>query len=626
MRQKTIFISYSRHDSAWLRRLRDHLDPLLAGTTIKPWDDSQLEAGEEWESVIQNAIYNSCAAVLLVSPNFLATKFVTTLELPLFLAAAKERGMLILWMLVADCSWQSNWFSAYQALHSPMQPITSLDGSRCEEALFEIAKGIFSAVSSQPPLPFEPRPLRRSQTPIPPRLFPKLPPAFFKEADLLSLADGMDDAYKTPVPSQNDRKPKAGIPLGYLYLGQFIDRDMTFPQFGADQGDNQPPFFGKYEAPFDLHSIYGYGPKVQPYLFHRDRLHMQLGASVSGNPHDPDAREVPRTADGASALIGDSRNDQDIIISQLHAMMLRFHNRVADLMGGKSLLEIQRTVRFHFQWLVIYDFLSTMIGAETLHGLLPPSGPHLLKLYEPALGGIPIEFSLAVFRFGHSMVRPSLDLNSTVGQVPVVSTNRRADSTTGNRPCPLGWAVDWSLFFNMCAAACETTRVQYARNIGPSIWNPFGSVVDCPAPLGLSFRNLMRGLRSGLPSGQAVSEAMGVAPVPNDQLMVGGATDRASSSNKLLKAFSKQFRNNAPLWYYILAEAQQQFVNNECAVRLGPVGGRIVGEVLIGLMLSNPDSYLSQEPEFRPHAMLCSPDGHFGMKDLLREAMKAAPF
>ena len=93
--------------------------------------------------------------------------------------------------------------------------------------------------------------------------------------------------------------------------------------------------------------------------------------------------------------------------------------------------------------------------------------------------------------------------------------------------------------------------------------------------------------------------------------------------NKSIVEFSPQFQNNAPLWFYILAEAQHQFKDDNTPIRLGPVGGRIVGEVLVGLMYQDMYSFLNVDPSFRPHPELRSASGQFRMADLLKQAMQA---
>ena len=137
----------------------------------------------------------------------------------------------------------------------------------------------------------------------------------------------------------------------------------------------------------------------------------------------------------------------------------------------------------------------------------------------------------------------------------------------------------------------------------------------------LAERNLLRGSRMGLPSGQDVARKMGITPISDDDLRVGKANEDDAPTNPRLVDISANFRDNAPLWYYILAEAQQQFKNNGTPIRLGPVGGRIVGEVFVGLMLGDKHSFLNQDPNWKPFLDFQN-GGKFGIPDLIRQAMK----
>jgi hypothetical protein len=127
----------------------------------------------------------------------------------------------------------------------------------------------------------------------------------------------------------------------------------------------------------------------------------------------------------------------------------------------------------------------------------------------------------------------------------------------------------------------------------------------------------------GLPSGQAVARTMGTRPFDDDQLKVGKATAEDAEANVRLVDISPKFRGNAPLWYYILAEAQQAFDGNDATpIRLGPVGGRIVGEVFAGLLLGDRHAFLSQEPLWQPFPEFTN-NGRFGMAELITQAMQA---
>jgi hypothetical protein len=635
MALKTIFLSYSRKDKRWLAQLKNCLQPLLHGREIELWDDTLIEPGKDWDAEIQAAINYSCAAVLLVSPEYLASPYVKKHELPVFLAQAEERGKLVLWVPIRKSSYRSKWIATYQSVHPPTEPLDQLKRSARNTALARICEEIVAQVDKHPPLPFQ-RWLGDSGTKLTPvRLFPRLPPALFQEQDLQILAEEMETDGDRQREGDAEREENKGVPAGYTFLGGFIHNDITLPKFGGVEREDLLSFFGDYAPAFDLNGVYGSGPKVQSYLYRaigrypQSRFLMVLGDTVGGSESDPNARQIPRAKpDGqGDALIADVRNDDNIIASQLHSMMLRFHNRMTDVLPDASLAEVQQAVRFHYQWMVIHDFLETLIGPAMLQDILPHlakgttprQDPPRFRFYKPAMRGrIPLEFSVAVFRFGHSMLRRRYRLN---GATPPRSsfTGDFTDSLIGNREWPRGWAIDWDLFFEMPSASCGANRVQYSSKIDTSTLNPFAELLPpgvAAKTASMAFRHLQRGLRIGLPSGQSISTFMEIPPIPDERLAVG-------LRNKQLIALSLRFRNNAPLWYYVLAEAQQQFVNDDTPIGLGPVAGRIVGEVLIGLMLANPRSFLRADPTFQPYEKLRSAKGEFRMADLLRQAMLA---
>jgi hypothetical protein len=143
---------------------------------------------------------------------------------------------------------------------------------------------------------------------------------------------------------------------------------------------------------------------------------------------------------------------------------------------------------------------------------------------------------------------------------------------------------------------------------------PHAIVKDHPA---LAERNLLRGLRMSLPSGQTVARAMGLPTIPEQDLWIGSAPEDEDGRRPLLRQISPTFADNAPLWFYILAEAQQAVVNQIVPTRLGPLGGRIVGEVFVGLLYGDSQSYVQQNPGWQPRPEFM-PAGIFGIADLIR--------
>jgi len=333
--------------------------------------------------------------------------------------------------------------------------------------------------------------------------------------------------------------------------------------------------------------------------------------------------------------VGNKRNDENVIVSQLHAIFLRFHNKVVDVLTRGTALPdfetVQRFVRWHYQWVVLNDFLPTIIQADVLNAVAPHIGnktnilqaPPYLQFYKPQQDAfIPVEFSVAAYRFGHSMVRPNYRLSPTTPELPIFSID--GPSLVGFHAFDTDLAIDWGKFFDLEARpATGPTRRMPAYKIDSSLVNPLKSlplsVADDPPP-SLAERNLLRGLRMGLPSGQAVALAMGLPPIDDKNLKVGKATEADTPTNPRLTDVSAAFTESAPLWYYILAEAQQEFQQDSTPIRLGPVGGRIVAEVFLGLLLADKHSFLRQNPLWEPFVQFRKTDGTFGMAELIRAA------
>jgi len=481
------------------------------------------------------------------------------------------------------------------------------------------------------------------------RMFRTLPAANFSPSALQELGKLMTAKHEdqqTPETEVDDEE-NPGIMAGYTYLGQFIDHDLTFDPASSLQRANDPDAITNFRTPsFDLDSLYGRGPDDQPYLYADDGLHMLLGQKIGGSEFDPNTRDLPRNnpnpGEPARALIGDPRNDENTIVSQLHSTMLRFHNRIADYLtqcdGHPPKFEhVQRLVRWHYQWVILHDFLPTMIGRTTLKTILPQlANDQPVTAFTPDLKFfqwsnspfIPVEFSVAAYRFGHSMIRPIYRLNTTIADRQLIFPEPNGDTSkglTGFKVVADDRAVDWTLFFNIEERPhLGSTRTQPSYKIDSSLVNPLGTL---PASVAsgipsLAARNLLRSLRMGMPSGQAVARYMGMPVIPDDKLRVGKAIESDASSNPRLIDISPEFRNNAPLWYYILAEAQQVFVDNNTPIHLGPVGGRIVGEVFIGLLFGDNYSYVSQHPCWQPIADFCR-DGKFGIAELILQAKES---
>jgi hypothetical protein len=432
------------------------------------------------------------------------------------------------------------------------------------------------------------------------------------------------------------------IAAGYTYLGQFIDHDITFDPASSLQQFNDPDALEDFRTPrLDLDCLYGRGPADQPYLYEKpQRTRFLLGADRG--VHGMNRPDLQRTSDG-TALIGDKRNDENKIVAQIQAMFLKFHNKVYDQLGprfpaGKEddrFLEAQRIARWCYQYIVLTDFLPKVCDPAIVKDVMPAKGhrgPNL-QFYSAHDGNayIPIEFAVAAYRFGHSMVRPSYALNDTAkstakfdfngtkvdfGRIPVFVGHATASTDAMNGfgelapQLPPAWGIDWSFFFGTLgkASAGSPQIPQPAYRIDTSLVDPLGDLPEfaaagAPAPFtSLAFRNLLRGFRMRLPSGQRIARMMGVDALTEEELWSQRNEEESledwPEGTAFLNAHRKWLEGAAPLWFYILKEAEIRHHGHH----LGDVGSRIVAETLIGLAWYDHYSYMFQMPLWTPAA------------------------
>lgn len=378
----------------------------------------------------------------------------------------------------------------------------------------------------------------------------------------------------------DEKGDNPNLPAGYTYLGQFIDHDITFDPTSSLQRQNDPEKLYNFRTPrFDLDSVYGRGPSDQPYLYSQGEAgKFLIGENSNGEPDlprnndkskdngDPDKFNSKRTA-----LIGDMRNDENILVSQIHLAFLKFHNKQIE---DKDFETAQHMTRWHYQWIVIHDFLKRLCGDELVNELLSGDYPGEPKLHYYSFKEqpfMPVEFSVAAYRL-HTMIRPSYHLNDTLtsirdGRPLNIVGGEPKDNLSGFRVLPPSWTVQWDRFVNYNGSDPQKSRL-IDTNLAKPLKDLHLGEID-HRHNSLAFRNILRGWRLGLPSGQDVARRMGI---------------------------KEPLEGKDPLWIYILKEAEQLKGGHT----LGPVGARIVAEVFVGLLAGDPQSYYSIYPDWKP--------------------------
>jgi hypothetical protein len=401
------------------------------------------------------------------------------------------------------------------------------------------------------------------------------------------------------------RSDNTDVPAGFTYLGQFIDHDLTFDPISKLDRPGDPTTLVNFRTPrFDLDSLYGSGPLDEPFLYDWKQTRPP-GKKLLLAHNSPDAaiagvrlasEDLPRNHEGR-ALIGDPRNDENVILTQLHLLFMRFHNAVVERLVREVKVdedqlfnEAQRIVRWHYQWIVVHEFLPLVVGRAMARDVLARRR-HFTGWKQPF---IPLEFSLAAYRFGHSMVRSDYALQRSAHRATPLFPD-----LAGFKWLPRRHVIDWELFFDLPGGGTPQSSQLINTTIARPLWNLPESGGSLPE------RTLKRGLDSKLPSGQQVATAMGERTLTAGELRLGGPV--ADEARRTLQ-------EETPLWFYILREGETATDGKH----LGPVGGRIVGEVLAGLLAGDPTSYLSAQPAWQPREL--DTGGSFAMADLIRIA------
>jgi hypothetical protein len=432
-----------------------------------------------------------------------------------------------------------------------------------------------------------------------------------------------------------DNVDNASSTAGVTFFGQFLDHDMTFDTTSRLGVPTRPERSPNTRTPtLDLDSVYGGGPTASPQLYEasdRAKFRVGHGGLFEDLPRDPNNR----------AVIPDPRNDENLMISGLQVAFLKCHNRVVDVLRDQIVTgsltnaaaqtdadeadaveafadasdvdrnvyaDARRLVTWHYQWIIVHDFLPAIIGASLVNDILSRGR----RFYRPRAGeqSMLVEFQGAAYRFGHSMVRPSYRANlagnsdgsAFFGFIFDPAGQGQADPVDlrGGARAPRRF-IGWQTFFNFGGDQAQHVRPpkKIDTNISTPLFNlPLGAIASGDPPTSLPQRNLLRHLTWSLPSGQAIAARMGIRALTSSQLSE-------------LSRFGVGFERSTPLWYYILKEAEVAG-----GARLVGVGARIIGEVFLGLLQLDPNSYLARNPRWRP-TLPSRTRGAFTMVDFL---------
>ncbi len=441
-----------------------------------------------------------------------------------------------------------------------------------------------------------------------------------------------------------DAGSDAALPAGFTYFGQFVDHDITFDTASKlDTATDATTIHNMRTPSLELDSLYGRGPALDAYLYNfppagepPTAIRMQLGSNRqtgNGGPGGPAGGggmaeqrnfDVPRVINPLdpslsthTAIIGDPRNDENLIVSQFHHAMLKFHNEVVDSLVALNanpnqdiFAEAKRIVTHHYQWAVVHDFLKRICGTAAVNNALANVNAAVGSPFS-----MPVEFAVGAYRFGHSLIRNQYWLSAA--QTGASLSDVFNFVRNPNLPVMSNWTVDMNAFFE---TGIHVAVFNFTRKIDTALAAGLSSLPGESGMMAqLATRNLRRGLALGLPSGQGVAGHFGIPALTPAQLTGGLPADQLAALN----ASGGLLLGKTPLWYYCLREAAVL----EGGERLGPVGARIVAETFVRMLKRDTNSFLNVSGGFTPvlPTLPSTPAGQFTVADIVHFAGVTMP-
>ena len=431
------------------------------------------------------------------------------------------------------------------------------------------------------------------------------------------------------------------IPAGFTYLGQFIDHDLTFDKTTVTFGDHVSPadLLQARSPSLDLDSLYGAGPAdpESAKFYEADGIHLRMGRTLAAEGETArDGFDLPRgagttQAQKRKAIIPDPRNDENLAVAQTHLAMIRFHNRVVDTLPS-SVAPSQRFARArgivtrHYQWMIRTEFLQRICTPSVVNDVFS-NGRKAFEVGVPAtdVPTMPIEFSVAAYRLGHSMIRSAYNWNRIFDfGFGTLDFLFRFSATSGNLDgglrLPSTWIADFRRLYNFKQAGRNDLAVPAAQfnrtmRIDTRLSQPLRTLPGFTDEDNLAIRNLTRAKMVRLATGQQMaaflrSKGVSVATLTRAQIRNG---DGGAELDGLTAAQRDSVLRNTPLWFYILREAEL------AGGKLAGVGARIVAETFNRAMEGSQISILG-DPTWRPS--LGPNNQTFRMVDLLLFAFR----
>jgi hypothetical protein len=425
------------------------------------------------------------------------------------------------------------------------------------------------------------------------------------------------------------------IPSGHVYLGQFIDHDITRDIRKLAEADPDVEHTANHRTSrLDLDVLYGKDPSAVPCLYESDGCRLKLGSTLDlpGNGRPPMAdllEDLPRDVDGA-AVVMDARSDENLLIAQLHVLFAKFHNTVLKLLdeqhdlwpgpeGGTLFQQARRFVTWHYQWIVVNEFLPLICRQAVLADVAQKRFVFFQRPYTQEDGpvAIPVEFSVAAYRFGHSMIQTKYFLNDSIGLRPtddIITMTRRGEGINATAPrLPAAYLIGWRDHFfaglpgqiNL-AQHIDTFISEVLYELPPLAVNAFRvqlpilfQIDRARMPHPLPEITLRRGSKIKLPSGQEFAEYFNLPVTIAAENMHAQPEDRDFFR-------TTGFDHRTPLWYYLLREAAVE-PNPEPTrgpdfplQKLGSIGSRIVAEVFYQLLNTDADSIVHAGKDWTP--------------------------